>query len=141
MQRKDDVIGLTLELGRVIRRAMALNMPEFGDMSPSKLHGLLLIQEREKITMKEFARMMSISASTASDLIDRWVKQGLVKRTQDSENRRQIFLTLTTKGHKVVTTNNKCKQAILTKVFSSLSASDRKELTRILSHVVSDQHL
>jgi len=59
---------------------------------------LYVLWEHEKLTIGEISRLTSLAKSTLTSMIDRMEEGGLVKRIPDEENRRQIFVTITSKA-------------------------------------------
>jgi DNA-binding MarR family transcriptional regulator len=53
---------------------------------------------REQVTIGELAERLQIQHHSAVGLVDRLEEQGLVERTHNSEDRRQVFISLTDKG-------------------------------------------
>jgi DNA-binding MarR family transcriptional regulator len=53
---------------------------------------------REKVTVGELAERLQIRHHSAVGLVDRLEEQGLVERTPNDEDRRQVFIGLTEKG-------------------------------------------
>jgi DNA-binding MarR family transcriptional regulator len=130
MKNKRDIAGMTLELGRLIRREMDANAD--GE-SALRMHGACYVAEHPDLTMTEFAAFMKSSKSTATEFVDRLVKADVVRRVQDDRNRKTVRLRLTPNGRRAVSLHLKRKQAVLKKLFSRLSAADRGELERIFS--------
>ena len=131
MKTQQDIAGMALELGRLIRKEMDVHG---GDAeSPIRMHAACFIAERPGITMSAFAQLMKISPSTATTFIDRLVRAKLTLRKADPRNRKIVHLHLTPRGMKAVEGHLKRKQALLKKVFSRLSATDRTHLRRIFS--------
>lgn len=76
-------------------------------------HGLTLQQHqallaikgfpgREEITVGELAEQMFVKHHSAVGLIDRLVDQGLVQRQNSSEDRRQVWISLTDRGERIL---------------------------------------
>jgi len=53
---------------------------------------------RERITVGELAERLQIRHHSAVGLVDRLEEQGLVERIPNEDDRRQVFITLTDKG-------------------------------------------
>ncbi|NJD60948.1 MAG: MarR family transcriptional regulator [Anaerolineales bacterium] len=58
---------------------------------------------REQVTISELAERLQIRHHSAVGLVDRLEDQGLVKRVQNQEDRRQVFIRLSDKGVGVLT--------------------------------------
>ncbi|MFA6523667.1 MAG: MarR family transcriptional regulator [Candidatus Peribacteraceae bacterium] len=128
-----DLIGMTVELGRMMRKASGRTQP---GTSVIKLFALEAVSDHPHVTMSDFSRMMNVSPSTASAFADRMAADGLVCRTQDPKNRRRTFLRLTPKGRKTLAAGRKDKAALLSPIFSILTPYDRTTLARILSTIL-----
>ena len=59
---------------------------------------LASIRAYERCTMGALARSLSVSMPTASGLVDRLARAGFIRRTHESEDRRQVSVELTPKG-------------------------------------------
>ena len=57
---------------------------------------------RERITIGELAERLQIRHHSAVGLVDRLEEQGLVERTPNEEDRRQVLIGLTGKGTRVL---------------------------------------
>lgn len=88
-------------------------------ITPQQHQALLAIagfHGREQVTMGELAERLQIRHHSAVGLVNRLVAQGLVVRQQDTEDRRQVFVSLTPAGSEIL---------------AQLSAAHREELRRI----------
>ena len=57
---------------------------------------------REQITIGELAERLQTRHHSAVGLVDRLEEQGLIKRVQNADDRRQVFIGLTDKGIRVL---------------------------------------
>ena len=62
---------------------------------------LYYIDREKKLTQKELALAMASKEATIARLIDRMVKEGLVKRVQTETDKRKNYIKLTNKGSKI----------------------------------------
>ncbi|MEX0974842.1 MAG: MarR family transcriptional regulator [Bacillota bacterium] len=74
---------------------------DFGITSP-QFNALLTLREYPKMTMGELCEKLFLACSTATDLIDRMEKNGLLERNRDTEDRRVIRLSTSEKGQQVI---------------------------------------
>jgi DNA-binding MarR family transcriptional regulator len=77
---------------------------------------------REQVTIGELAERLQVRHHSAVGLVDRLVEQGLVERTQDAADRRQVFISLTDRGIRVL---------------ESLANTHREELRNLGPHLCS----
>jgi len=73
----------------------------FGDLSMSQFHTLMIIRERERVSLKELAGMQHVAPSSASAMVNKLVEKGLLERHQSVQDRRKIEISLskTAKKH------------------------------------------
>lgn len=80
----EDLIGLELSLSRF------------------ELVALMLAEKYQTTTMSNLAQGMSVPMSTATGIVDRLVKKGLLKRDRSEEDRRVVTVTLTADGRDLI---------------------------------------
>ncbi len=85
--------------------------------------------------MSELADYLKISRPATTGLINRLIAQGLVRREDIERDRRVVKVSVTPKGKKIVSNIWEQKRRTLIKVFSQLSAHDRKQHLLILERV------
>ncbi len=88
-------------------------------LTPQQHQALLAIKgfpERERVTVGELAERLQIRHHSAVGLVDRLAAQGLVVRSPDDADRRQVYVALTPRGHDVL---------------ERLAAAHRAELKRL----------
>ncbi|HVZ67660.1 MAG TPA: MarR family winged helix-turn-helix transcriptional regulator [Patescibacteria group bacterium] len=97
---------------------------------------LNLVKDQHETAISDISKSLQLSKSSATQLIERLVKLGLVKRISDPEDRRIIRLEITKNGdaelHKLrLKLINKMKR-----VFSKIPAKDIRELIRIHTNLI-----
>ncbi len=68
------------------------------DISMAQLKGLFVLTHLKQCTIGEFADALDIGRSSASLQVDRMVQDGLVERTEDTEDRRRAMIRLSPHG-------------------------------------------
>ena len=74
-------------------------------LTPQQHQALLAIRglaSEQGVTVGDLARHLLLKPHTAVGLVDRLVRAGLLLRTPDSEDRRRVLLTLTSKANTVL---------------------------------------
>lgn len=100
---------------------------------------LHLLKEEPKKTLTEISENLGLPNSTASVLVDKLVKEGLVDRVRDSDDRRKVVICLTDKA---VEYEEKIKAAHLksfNELFKSAKDDEIEEILsglRILSRII-----
>lgn len=135
MTADSEIIGLTLELSRLLRRKVAVDGKGKG-LNFIRQHALTFVKEEGGLSMKRFAALMNISPSSATAFADRLVAEGLVKRCVTPGNRKAVQLQVTMKGDKALAKAVSDKERVLSSVFRVLSAADRRDFRRILTAIL-----
>ena len=71
-------------------------------ISMAQLKGAFALAYLKQSTISEFADVLHIGRSAASLLVDRLVQDGLVERTEDTEDRRRMVIRLSVAGMELV---------------------------------------
>ncbi len=108
------------------------------DHSSTMLQTFVLhfIQSNPNISIKDLVKILNISKSSATQLIERLVKSGFVKRDYDKEDRRIIHLKITSKGETELVILKKKKIDKIKHLFSKVPPEDIKELIRIHTNLL-----
>jgi DNA-binding MarR family transcriptional regulator len=117
--------------GMLAKRAAAHDL----SMIQTRLLGVL--RDREP-TMQELARLLELDKSSATGLVDRAEKRGLVKRTPSIEDRRSIRVTLTPLGRRIVSDAAGAFQTDIMSATACLSTADKKRMATLATRVITD---
>jgi DNA-binding MarR family transcriptional regulator len=81
-----------------------VSLPSFLDLdiSMAQLKGMFILASSGTSTVSQLADRLRIGRSAASLLVDRMVADGLVERTEDSEDRRRTMLRLSRRGEELI---------------------------------------
>ncbi|WP_216824987.1 MarR family winged helix-turn-helix transcriptional regulator [Agarilytica rhodophyticola] len=94
---------------------------------------MMVLWEQDGILVQELAKRMEIEGPTATPLIQRLEKQGLVVRTRNAEDERKVLVFLTEKGshlfEKARAVPAKIGQAV------GLNANEASKLTKELNRI------
>jgi DNA-binding MarR family transcriptional regulator len=83
----------------------------------------------------DLASLMDRSPNSVSMLVDRMVKEGLVKRTRDRKDRRVVNVALTRKGEDALAPAMGVGWELVNKILSALSDEDKNTLADLLETV------
>ncbi|WP_073588394.1 MarR family transcriptional regulator [Anaerocolumna xylanovorans] len=61
---------------------------------------LYVLWERESLTISEIGHLTSLAKTTLTGMLDRMEESGLVERTADKKNRRQVIISITDKARR-----------------------------------------
>ncbi|AWI13528.1 MarR family transcriptional regulator [Caldifermentibacillus hisashii] len=114
----------------VWKRGEALIRDEIGEVLTNDQHYLLrYIYRQKRCTPTELAAAFSVQKSAITAIINRLVEKNLIKRTQDVDDRRVIYLTLTDQG-KILYEKTEAK--IFKLVESIITKFDQQEIESFL---------
>lgn len=122
-------------LGAMIRRER--NAMSQGLITDPQFVGLVFINEHPNAPVKNFAATLGLQLSSASGLLDRMAKAGMIKRTHSREDRRVVLLNLTAKGKSMLEEITLQKQKSLADIFSPLTPEERTIFLELMQKVVS----
>jgi DNA-binding MarR family transcriptional regulator len=93
-----------------------------------------LLREGEK-TMSNAADMLGVSKPSATGTVDCLIAQGLVGRRHDKEDRRIVWIAITSQGKKIADDILKQKRRTMIKIFGSLSSAARARYLELFEQI------
>lgn len=93
----DTLIDATMQAVHQIARsvwALSSSHPVLADRSPAQIRALGFLSRSKEQTVGELADLMGVTISTASGLVDKLVDNGLVERSTNPDDRRQVLIRL-----------------------------------------------
>ncbi len=90
----------------------------------------------EEITASALARDIHVSPGTVTGIIDRLSKLGLVTRERREDDRRRVYLALTSAGHKKLKDAPQPLQERFVEQLAELAPGRRAEILSVLQDVV-----
>ncbi len=130
-KRIEQIIALFFTTSRLIYKEAEKDKDRPGFFSFLQLEVLGYIKENEKLSMKRIASFLSITPPSATSLINKLVKAGVLKRFFDEKDRRTVLLSLTSKGEVVLNREFKKVSAQMQKTLMKLNSKEQKNLIEI----------
>lgn len=130
----DDLERLMRTVSSIIKRRGRDILADF-DITPPQFNALLILRNEGKLTIGELGEKMYLACSTATDLIDRMERNGLVERMRDSNDRRVIRLQVKDKGtemHEAVMT---ARKRYLSSVLEKISVEETRIMIEGMKHL------
>lgn len=126
------MLTLTTLVEKKIRRKLSdefeTTLPRFDVMAT-------LDHAEGKITMGQLSRQLLVSKGNVTWVVASLVKQGLVKREQDTGDKRTHYLSLTAKGQQEFEGQAKAHREWIRDIFSDLNEDEIAEMTEQLSNL------
>lgn len=98
---------------------------------PSHAKVIFHLHHKEGASVSEIARDLSISKSNMTPIIDKLIKENLVERFNDPNDRRVIRIRVTQKGHDFCAEQKEKTKKHLKEKISSLSSYDLDRIEKI----------
>ncbi|SES92994.1 MarR family winged helix-turn-helix transcriptional regulator [Anaerobranca gottschalkii] len=105
------------------------------DITPPQFNALLLLYEYGDMTIGELGNRMYLASSTATDLIDRMERNGLVERVRDEKDRRVVRLHMTEKGQQMILEVLESRKRYLDELLTKVNIEDQEKLVSSLSKI------
>lgn len=121
-------------MGNLTRRQTREIMNEF-DVTPPQCEALMVLQEYGGLAMGELCQRVGSACSTATDLIDRMERNGLVERVRDPKDRRVIRLHITSRGEEVVARVVDASRSNLAQKLHALAEEEKEQLLQALARL------
>lgn len=121
-------------LGAMIRRER--NAVSQGLITLPQFLGLSFLRANPDSPVKALAATLGLQLSSASGLLDRLAKLGLLKRTHSEEDRRVVQIRLTPKGEQMVDEILAQKKESVARIFSALTPEERTVYLQLMQKVV-----
>ncbi|MFG1930639.1 MarR family transcriptional regulator [Mycobacterium sp. NPDC048908] len=126
-------VEAVMAASRALVGMAAASVAEVDDIvTVPQLRVLMMIATRGPMNLGSVATALGVSAPNASRICDRVLKAGLLHRSEDPADRRNITLTLTDEGHALIDRVAQHRRAAIKRVLRKMSARDRETLAHVL---------
>lgn len=98
-----------------------------------QFRALMLVYTRGPLNLASVAEALDVNPSNASRTCDRLIKAGLLDRRESSVDRRNIVLTLTPAGRRLVGKVTKHRRAAIERVLGEMTPAQRDAVAEALS--------
>lgn len=106
-----------------------------GIISLPQMTILQYLYRRRSCIMSDIANSLSVSMSGATGLVDRMIKNRLLKRNRSKKDRRIVEITITPHGKKVARSVMQQQYKMIKKMFGKISRDERRNYLNILEKV------
>lgn len=130
-RRVEEIEALLRHVSVIIRKRGREILSSFG-ITPPQLNALLILIAEDGITMGELCSRMYLACSTATDLIDRMERNGLIERERDQNDRRVIRLRVKDPGRAVIEEVMKARKRYLGGVLRQVPEEEHDMLIKSL---------
>jgi DNA-binding MarR family transcriptional regulator len=126
-------IDAVLRASRALVGMAAASIAQVDDLvTVPQLRVLVMVDTRGPLNLAAVAAGLEVNPSNASRTCDRLIKSGLLDRRDSAEDRRNVTLTLTDAGKKLVDKVTRHRRTTIARVLREMAAKDRELLARAL---------
>lgn len=136
---KDELVREIIEHQRKVDRARSQYQLDIWMSLPltiAQLKSLFFISDQGGTNSGKLAAALSVTPTNTTGIIDRLVKQGLVSRRENPENRRMRLIRATDKGEELVAGLRERRTGYISDVLGLMSKDELVTLDRGLSALV-----
>jgi DNA-binding MarR family transcriptional regulator len=135
--QKNDQINQIMSLIFTVRNLMHDKIAQKNNKKTSFLQMITLrFIKHKKPTMKEIADYLTITAPSATSLVNSLMKDEVVKREEEKEDRRIVRIVMTQRGEVYLKKGMDCMLEKFKKNLEALNQKEQVELAKILGKLV-----
>lgn len=101
-------------------------------VTATQFRTLVVLDTNDGINLNGLAELLGVNASTAMRMIDRLLVAGLVTRRDNPENRREVVLSLTAEGRRIVRKVARRRRREIKQIVEQMPATHRTNMIRAL---------
>ncbi|HEY3672924.1 MAG TPA: MarR family transcriptional regulator [Acidimicrobiia bacterium] len=129
MARSDDItpaVEAAMAVSRVLHGISGRSAAELPhELTLPQLRALVVLDDDAVVTVKALAERLGIQPSTTTRLIDRLVAKRLIERAPGVEDRREVLLSLSRSGRRVVDQSMQFRRQAIREILESLTRAER----------------
>ncbi len=93
---------------------------------------LVVLEHTEAMNISRLGEHLDVIPSTAMRMVDRLATAGMVRRDASSSNRREVLVSLTPEGRRVVRKVTRRRRSELARIVETLTPAERRRLVSAL---------
>ncbi len=129
--RNSEVIDAVLTASRVLVAVAARSLAEHeAEISLQQYRALVVIASRGPQRPVDLAEALGLDPSTITRLCDRLIVKRLILRRHQSDDRRQVQVTLSGQGRRIVDSVANRRRVEIERILSSLQPGERARIVR-----------
>jgi DNA-binding MarR family transcriptional regulator len=98
--------------------------------------GLILYRQKEPIAMGEISRLLDVPFSTATHMVDGFVKNGYAQRLADPDDRRIVRIALSDSGKQILETINEFILQRIGRIMDAFNDEEQEQMIHLLQKLV-----
>jgi DNA-binding MarR family transcriptional regulator len=106
------------------------------DLTIAQLDTMAYLYEHKKAKMSEMAKNAGVKMPTMTDMVNKLVNMGIVKREHDERDRRTVWVHITKNVEKMVFSHLKQRDEAVAGIMDVLTVEEKKHAAAILKKIV-----
>jgi DNA-binding MarR family transcriptional regulator len=128
-----DEIDVLMDTSRIFTAALVRSLTSVGNtVTVAQLRVLVLLSSPRVSNLTKVASRLGVNVSNASRTCEQLVALGLVERIENAEDRRNVDLSLTAAGTRLLRDVMRRREQLLSQVLVQMSDTSRRRLTQAL---------
>jgi len=138
MQREEFIKQITEMQRKIDRAPRQYELDVWMDLpvTIAQLKSLFFISSQGKTNLMNLAAALKVTPTNMTGIIDRLVKQGLVSRTENTNDRRMLVLCLTGKGEELIARLREKRRGYMKDVLAYMSIDELITLEQGLNSMI-----
>lgn len=129
----DDLVTALLTASRALVGVSAASLAAVeGTVTLTQFRTLVLLSQHGDTTIVKMAERLGVNPSSAQRQVDKLVRMGMVTRTENPADRRELMVALAPAGRTVVTTVTARRRQALARIVRRMDPTDATHLTDAL---------
>ncbi len=133
----DSLPDMFWAVARRMRRGSSQTLAPF-DLSPSHTRALRVLMRHGEMRLSALAHHLQIAARSTTEVVDALEQRGLARRSPDPDDRRATLVFATDEARSTMSAVRAARAVEAGQLFDQLSATDRRDLARILRTLLND---
>lgn len=132
-QDTEDFVSALLTASRALVGVSARSLADVEEtVTPTQFRALIVLEAHGEGTLGRLAGRLGVNASTAQRQVDRLVRDGLVDRRENPQDRREVAIALTEHGSRLVDAVTSRRRAAIARIVRDVPDTDRRALIAAL---------
>ncbi|MGG7569287.1 MarR family winged helix-turn-helix transcriptional regulator [Streptomyces sirii] len=129
----DEVVTAVLTASRLLVAVSARSLASVEEaLTLPQFRMLVVLESRGAMNISRLGEHLDVIPSTAMRMVDRLVASGMLEREPNPANRREIFISLTEAGRRVVNEATERRRAEIARIVAAMPATQRVGLVEAL---------
>lgn len=130
----EPVIDAVISASRALVAVAAASLADVADeVTLTQYRTLVVLASKGPQRLSELAEAVGVTSATATRMCDRLIRKKLIHRRTERDDRRNVRITLSSKGHALVDGVTQNRRSRISQIIETISPKDQVTLINILT--------